>query len=137
MTQAEELKTLVGTEEARRALLEELDALLPASHRERIGRILELVGWLLTLLEMKNLSIAKLRSLCFGAQTESTRNVYGKPPKEKKKAKTKGHGRYSHRCYTGARRVDSVDPHAGIAVRCLLLLPHAWRLTLTTRDHTR
>ena len=110
MTQAEELQSLVGGEAQRKALLEEMGAVLPASQRERIGRILELVGWLLTLLEMKNLSITKLRQLCFGAQTESARNVCNTPPKEKKKNKPKGHGRNSHRCYTGARRVRVSHP---------------------------
>ncbi|MGH7219542.1 MAG: IS66 family transposase [Nitrospiraceae bacterium] len=110
MTQAEELKSLVGGEAQRRAWLEEVGALLPASHCERIGRILDLVGWLLALLEVKNLSIAKLRQLCFGSQTESARNVCHTPPKEKQKAKTKGHGRNSHRCYTGARRVRVAHP---------------------------
>src|SRR5436190_7139068 len=110
MTQAEELKALVGAESQRKAWLEELGTLLPAGQQERIGRILELVGWLLALLEMKNLSIAKLRSLCFGAQTESTRNLCHTPPRGTKKAKIKGHGRHSHRCYTGARRVRVPHP---------------------------
>ena len=84
MTQTEELKSLVGGEAERRAVLEEIRPCLSAAHLERIGRILELIGWLLTLLEMKNLSIAKLRQVCFGNQTESARNVCGQPPKEKK-----------------------------------------------------
>ncbi len=87
MTQAQELKSLVGGQTERRAFLEEIGSLLPASHRERIGRILELVAWLLALLERKNLSIAKLLKLCFGAQTEKARILCGQPPKEKNKAK--------------------------------------------------
>lgn len=110
MTPAEELKSLLGAEAQRGALLEELRIHLPAPQLDRIGRILELVGWLLSLLEMKNLSIARLRQLCFGAQTESARNVCHTPPKEKKKTKIKGHGRNSHRCYTGARRVRVGHP---------------------------
>ena len=110
MTQAEELKSLVGGEAERRAFLEELRPFLSAAHLERIGRILELIGWLLTLLEMKNLSIAKLRQVCFGNQTESARHVCGQPPKEQKKTKAKGHGRNSHRRYTGARRVKVAHP---------------------------
>jgi hypothetical protein len=110
MTQAQELKSLVGTEAQRKAFLQEMGALVPAEHLNRISRILELIGWLLSLLEMKNLSIAKLRKLCFGDQTESARNVCGQPPKEKKKTKAKGHGRNSHRRYTGARRVAVAHP---------------------------
>ena len=110
MTPAEELKSLLGAEAQRGALLEELRVHLPAPQLDRIGRILELVGWLLSLLEMKNLSIARLRQLCFGSQTESARNVCHTPPKEKENTKTKGHGRNSHRCYTGARRVRVGHP---------------------------
>jgi transposase len=110
MTQAEELQSLVGTEAERGAFLEEIGLLLPAAHVDRIRRILNLVGWLLSLLEMKNLSIAKLRQLCFGNQTESARNVCGQPPKEKPKTKAKGHGRNPHRRYTGAQRVVVVHP---------------------------
>jgi transposase len=105
MNQAQELKQLVGAEAERRAFLAEVGVWLPAAQRERLERILELVSWLLALLEMKNLSIAKLRQLCFGPTTESARNVCGKAPKDPKSTKAKGHGRYSHRCYTGARRV--------------------------------
>ena len=118
MTQAEELQSLVGAEAQRRAFLEELAVHLPASHLERIGRILDLVGWLLALLEMKNLSIAKLRALCFGAQTESARKVCGTPPTEKTKAKAMGHGRNSHRSYTGARRVKVAHPTLSSGQAC-------------------
>lgn len=118
MTQAEELKSLVGGEVERKAFLEELGPLLSAPHRERIGRILELVGWLLALLEMKNLSLAKLRQLCFGAQTESAHNVCGQPPKERKKTKAKGHGRNSHHRYTGARRVKVPHPTLSAGQAC-------------------
>ena len=108
MMQAEELKSLVGDPAEREAFLAEIGVLLPAAHGDRIRRILQLVGWLLSLLEMKNLSIAKLRRLCFGNQSESARHVCGKPPKEKQKTQAKGHGRHSHRCYTGARQVSTV-----------------------------
>jgi hypothetical protein len=118
MTQAEELKSLVGTAAEREAFLKEIGAVVPAAHRERIGRILELVGWLLSLLEMKTLSIAKLRRLCFGNQNESARHVCGQPPKEKRKTKAKGHGRHSHRCYTGARRVPVAHPTLVAGQKC-------------------
>jgi hypothetical protein len=95
MTQAEELKSLVGTAAEREAFLQEIGAVLPATHRERIGRILELVAWLLSLLELKSLSIAKLRQLCFGSQNESAIQVLGKPPQAKPRSKAKGHGRHS------------------------------------------
>lgn len=118
MTQAQELQSLVGTQAQRKALLEELRALLPAPSYERMGRIVELSGWLLSLLEMKNLSITKLRELCFGSQTESARNVCGHSSKEPKATQPKGHGRNSHRAYTGARRVRVSHPTVLPGQRC-------------------
>lgn len=111
MTQAQELKQLVGTAAERSAFLAEVGRFLPDAHRQRLERILELVRWLLVLLEMKNLSIAKLRQLCFGSTTESARNVCGNKAAHKPgQAKAKGHGRNSHRRYTGARRVRISHP---------------------------
>ena len=119
MTQAEELKQLVGAEAQRRAFLQEVGAVLPAAQRERLERIFELVSWLLALLEMKNLSIARLRQLCFGSPTESARNVCGKKPDgDRRKAKAKGHGRNSQRQYTGARRVKVSHPTLKAGQRC-------------------
>jgi len=109
MTQ--ELKSLLGSPAERQGFLEAMRACLPAVHFERINRIFQLLDGLLSLLEKKNLSIAKLRQLCFGATTESARNVCGnKPASEQRKAKAKGHGRNSHRRYTGARRVRISHP---------------------------
>ena len=89
------------------AWLEELRRLLPAPHAERVAALLRWVGWVLQLLELKNLSITRLRQLCFGARTESARNLGDGPrePKTKTGAKRKGHGRRGHAQYTGARRV--------------------------------
>ena len=102
----EELKSLLGSPAQRQELLEAMRACLPAMHFERISRIFQLLDLLLSLLEKKNLSIAKLRRLCFGAATESARNVCGKKVDgDQRKAKARGHGRNSHRRYTGARRV--------------------------------
>ena len=106
MKEALRLKSLILPEPERRAFLEEIRVLLPAPLYERIRQILELVGLILTILEGKILSIAKLKQLCFGASMESARNVYGAPAADKPKIKkAKGHGRHSHRHYTGAKRV--------------------------------
>lgn len=106
-----ELKSLLGSAAERQGFLEAMGACLPAEHFERIRRILELVDGLLSLLERKNLSIARLRQLCFGTTTESARNVCGgKPAGEEKRPKARGHGRNSHRRYTGARRVRISHP---------------------------
>ena len=104
MTPAEELKSLVGGPQERNALLEELGSQVSAALRQRLARILELVSWLLDLLELKNLSLQKLRQLCFGAQTESSRNVCGTPPNDRQKTKAKGHGR--HCCCVQQEIVD-------------------------------
>lgn len=101
----QELKTLMGESSERAAFLESLRDRLSPAQFERIGRIFELLGALLELLEKKTLSIARLRQLCFGATTESARNVCGKGLKSPKHRRAKGHGRNSHRRYTGARRV--------------------------------
>ena len=117
MTQ--ELKRLLGSPAERQGFLEAIRACLPAVHFERISRIFQLLDGLLSLLEQKNLSIAKLRQLCFGATTESARNVCGKQPAgDQRKAKAKGHGRNSHRHYTGARRVRVSHPTLKAGQRC-------------------
>lgn len=108
---AEELKRLLGSAAERQVFLEALRAGLSAEHFERISRLFQLLDGLLSLLEQKNLSIARLRRLCFGATTESARNVRGgKPACPKNKPKAKGHGRNSHRRYTGARRLPISHP---------------------------
>jgi transposase len=115
----EELKTLLGSAQERLAFLEAMRVRLPAEHFERIGRIFQLLEGLLSLLDRKNLSIARLRQLCFGATTERARNVCGaKPGCAPKKPKAKGHGRNSHRCYTGARRVRISHPSLKAGQTC-------------------
>jgi transposase len=104
----EELKRLLAD---RQGLLEAMRAGLSAEHFARISRLFQLLDGLLSLLEQKNLSLARLRQLCFGATTESARNVCGgKPAGEEKQPRARGHGRNSHRRYTGARRVRISHP---------------------------
>jgi transposase len=118
MTEAQELKSLLGDQAQRETFFAELGALLPPSHHQRIGRILELTHWLLNLLEMKNLSIAKLRRLCFGASSEKASKVCDQPTKPKKKTKAKGHGRNPHSSYTGAKRVKVPHPDLKAGQEC-------------------
>lgn len=104
----QELKLLLAD---RQGFLEAMRQSLSAEHFQRLCRIFELLEGLLGLLDQKNLSIARLRQLCFGASTESARNVCGgKPAREPKRPKARGHGRHSHRHYTGARRVRVSHP---------------------------
>lgn len=72
---------------------------------QRIGALFQVASKVVGLLEGKNLSIARLRQLVFGARTESARNVCGGPTKEPKPGKRPGHGRRSQQSYTGARRI--------------------------------
>lgn len=112
MTPAQEVRGLLGEEAERRDFLEELRARLTPAQCQRIARLFERVAWLLNLLDCKNLSIAKLRQLCFGASTERARDKSGKPAADlsQRKSKRKGHGRNGHRCYTGARRIRVPHP---------------------------
>jgi transposase len=113
----DDLKGWVGSDGERRIFLEEIRLRLPVEYAQRIVLLLEWVICLLALLEQKSLSIGRLRQLCFGATTESARNVCGKKtPKDKTKAR--GHGRNSHRHYTGARRVRVPHPTLRAGQRC-------------------
>jgi transposase len=117
MTQ--ELKSLLGSPAERLGFLEAIQAGLPAVHFERISRLFQLLDLLLNLLEKKSFSLAKLRRLCFGAATESARNVCGQPAAgDQRPAKAKGHGRNSHRRYTGARRVRVAHPALSAGQTC-------------------
>jgi hypothetical protein len=117
MPHLDELKDLVSSQEKRQVFLEEIRGRLSAEQGEQIARLLECLIWLLSILQKKDISISRLRQLCFGASTESARNVCGKQtPKEKTKAR--GHGRNPHRHYTGARRVKVSHPTLRPGDRC-------------------
>lgn len=107
MNPGEELKSLLGSEAEREALACQIRAALPEPLALKLVRILELIGWLLGVLDQKNLSIAQLKKLCFGPRTEKIRTGKRKP---KTGSKPKGHGRNSHRAYTGAQRVKVPHP---------------------------
>lgn len=108
----------VTNPEERRIFLEEIRLRLPTDQAQRIVHVLECLIWLLALLERKDLSIAKLKQMVFGAQTESARNVCGKDRPKKDKTKPKGHGRNPHQSYTGARRVRISHPTLQAGQRC-------------------
>lgn len=117
MPHLDELKDLVSSEARRNVFLEEIRSQVSAEQGEQIARLLECLIWLLTLLQKKDLSITRLRQLCFGATTESARNVCGKKTR-KEKTKARGHGRNSHRHYTGAQRVRVSHPRLKPGDRC-------------------
>jgi len=127
MTAATEARPLADvTMDDLRALIAGLEDL---SDRERaiLNALAESYGTLLDALQDKNATIAKLRSLLFGASTETRENVRrqtGKePPPEAtaptegdsasaKKAKRKGHGRLPASAYHGAETVEI--PHESL-----------------------
>ena len=118
MPHLDALKDLVRSEARRKVFLEEIRLRLSAEQGEQIARLLECLIWLLALLERKDLSIAQFKQMVFGVRTESARNVCGKDRPKKDKAKPKGHGRNSHRRYTGARRVRISHPTLQAGQRC-------------------
>lgn len=119
MSTAHQLQARMGTAAERQALWEEIGPLLPVAAREKLRQIFGGLTELLALLESRDLSLVKLRELLFGAPTESAHQVCDQPPRaKKKKAKAKGHGRRSHRAYTGAQRVKVVHPTLRVGQTC-------------------
>lgn len=113
MKELQTLKSLVLPKAEREQFLGEIRSCLPERHFERIRAIIQLLPELVGLMEQKNVSLAKLRDLVFGAKTESARNLCSVPPKERPvRAKRKGHGRRGHRSYTGAQRIRTL--HASL-----------------------
>ena len=118
MPHFDELKGWLSSERERKVFLEEIRSRLTADQAERINRLLECLIWLLSVLQKKDVSIAKLRRLCFGATTESARNVCGKGTQKQKRGKGRGHGRNSHRNYTGGQRVKISHPTLRAGQQC-------------------
>ena len=102
----EELATLVSAE-AQQALLEEVRPCVDPAVFERLRRVLDGAGKLLELVGHQRISAGRLRHLIFGPKTEKGSAVGGGPlpaPKPPAPRPRRGHGRRSHRQYTGARR---------------------------------
>jgi transposase len=121
---------------------DELEAILaraesslePADH-EKLKAAIETLAWLTGELEAKNVSLARLRKILFGAKTEKTRGVVpreggGSPGKDREELSPdseegpaprdpppqapprQGHGRNGAAAYTGAEKV--AVPHASL-----------------------
>jgi transposase len=99
----EELGRLVSAE-ARQELLEEVRPGVDPAVFERLRRVLEGTGKLLELVEYQRISVGRLCHLLFGPRTEKGPAVGGDPTPPGPKPPAPGHGRRSHRQYTGARR---------------------------------
>lgn len=102
-----ELGALLSAE-ARQALLEEVRPGVSPAVFERLRRALEGTGKLLELVEQEKISVGRLSHLIFGPKTEKGLAVCGDLPRPDPKPPAPGprpgHGRRSHRQYTGARR---------------------------------
>ncbi len=121
MTSLPDLNRLVLTPEQREAFLAAIRPLLPPEHFEFIRAMIEVLPQIKTVLEGKNISIARLRQMLFGASTEKTATVC--PPAQpgtqpKGQGKRRGHGRRSARSYTGARRQTVRHPRLHPGEEC-------------------
>ena len=116
---------------------------LTSSDREKLMAALETLGFLTQALEKRNVSLARMRKLLFGASTEKMSQVCGQsepaasndstavnnadkasgdsvehhsetPSADKEKPKRKGHGRNGADAYKGAERI--AVHHASLCV---------------------
>jgi transposase len=99
--------------EQRARFLEEVKATLTPAQFETVRAVFEGAAELLGILEAKKISIGRLRARIFGPKTEKGRRLCGGPTRENpgQEKKRPGHGRTSHRRYTGARRIQIPHSH--------------------------
>lgn len=114
------LQEWVLSGDERSAFLESLRGRLTPEECERITGLMEVASKLMKVLEGRNLSIARLRDLVFGATTESARTLCGPVPGEQPSSpgKRRGHGRRSQHGYTGGRRIAVPHPELKSAQEC-------------------
>jgi hypothetical protein len=102
--------------------IEELEAIVARAEKEalspedrsRLKAGIETFAWLIDELERKNASIARLKTVLFGAQTEKAERIFGAKAGEEEeppagsgepKKKKRGHGRNGSAAYSGAERI--------------------------------
>ncbi|MCP5527667.1 MAG: hypothetical protein H7A47_12825 [Verrucomicrobiales bacterium] len=116
-----DLNRLVLPPEQREAFLAAIRPLLPPEQFEFVQAMVEAFPQIKQLLEGKNLSIARLRQVLFGAATEKTATVCPPAPSAsnpKGQGKRRGHGRRPARAYTGARRQTVRHPRLRPGDQC-------------------
>ena len=95
-------------------LLEELRRLLPPGTYQLVESLLRTLQYVLGLLEDKTATLARIRRLIGGPQSERSRNILPakawEDPEGPAKQKAKGHGRQGALAYPGARRVQVPHP---------------------------
>ena len=103
-------------------LLGELRALLPAPTYQLVESLLRTLQWVLALLEEKTATLARIRRLIGGKQSEKSSVVLpGAPARDGShppKSKPKGHGRRAAGDYPGARLIKVPHPHHHVGDRC-------------------
>lgn len=108
-----DLAALLLPAEHRLQFLEEVKGVLSPEQFEKVRAVFEGSAELLGIVEAKKLSMSRLRARVFGPKTESGHRLCGGASREKPgdRKRRPGHGRASHRRYTGAHRIPVPHPH--------------------------
>jgi transposase len=103
------------------ALLAQLRTHLPSPVFELVQAALQTLQWVLEAMELKTTTIARLKRVLFGFQSEKTKQLFpesatgaAQPDSSApagQKPKRRGQGRRSAQTYTGAQRIDVPHPH--------------------------
>jgi len=103
-------------------LLSELRGLLPAATYQLVEALLRTLQWVLALLEEKTATLARIRRMLGGKQTEKSSQILAgaaaKDASGQPKSKPKGHGRKGARDYPGAQRIKVAHPHHHVGDPC-------------------
>lgn len=108
-----DLVALLLPAEQRARFLEEIKASLTPAQFETVRAVFDGAAEVLGIVEAKKISMSRLCARVFGPKTEKGQRLCGGPPRANPAGKKKrpGHGRGSHRRYTGARRIQVPHPH--------------------------
>jgi transposase len=103
-------------------LLTELRGLLPAATYQLVEALLRTLQWVLALLDEKTATLARIRRMIGGKQTEKSSQILpgavAKDASGQPKSKPKGHGRQGAADYLGAQRVKVTHPHHHVGDHC-------------------
>lgn len=115
-----DLAALLLPAETRLRFLEEVKAVLSPEQFQRVRTVFEGSAELLGIVEAKKLSMSRLCARVFGPKTEKGHRVCGGSPPENPQDRKRrpGHGRVSHRRYTGARRIRVPHPELKAGQAC-------------------
>ena len=106
------------------ALLAQLRTHLPTALFEVVHAALQTLQWVLEAMELKTTTIARLKRVLFGFQSEKTKQLFPEPTTADPatppghKPKRRGHGRRAAQTYTGAQRVSVAHPRLHAGDRC-------------------